>query len=226
MTNIIEAKNLTKIYTRGAEKIYALNNVNISIESGSIVSVVGQSGSGKTTFVNVLGCLDNPTSGELIIDSKQIFKDGFILSESKLTRIRRDIFGYVFQKFFLIPTLTVRENIILPSVFNNSLKTDEKNLNDIMEMLGILKRKDHLPNELSGGEMQRVAIARALLNNPKLLIADEPTGNLDSKRSDEIKELLINLNREKNITIILVTHNPDLAKIGSVVVELADGVVV
>ncbi|MDR0646689.1 MAG: ABC transporter ATP-binding protein [Elusimicrobiota bacterium] len=226
MSKIIEAENLTKIYERGAEKIYALNNAAFSINKGEIVSVTGPSGSGKTTLVNVLGCLDNPTKGSLKIEGRQIFDGNINLSEAELTRIRRNIFGYVFQKFFLIPTLTVKENILLPSVFQPELKTEDKNLKRIMESLGIEKRKDHLPGQLSGGEMQRVALARALINNPSVLIADEPTGNLDSKRSDEIKDLLVNLNKNRGITIILVTHNPQLAQIGNSFIELRDGKVI
>jgi putative ABC transport system ATP-binding protein len=223
MTKIIETENLTKIYTRGAEKIYALDNATFTVNKGEIVSVTGPSGSGKTTLVNVLGCLDNPTGGSLKIEGRQIFSGNTNLSEAELTRLRRSIFGYVFQKFFLIPTLTVRENILLPSVFQTELKTDENNLNRIMENLDIAKRRDHLPSQLSGGEMQRVAVARALINNPSVLIADEPTGNLDSKRSDEIIDLLANLNKNHGITIILVTHNPQLAQIGNSFIELSDG---
>jgi putative ABC transport system ATP-binding protein len=225
MANLIEAKELTRIYRRGTEEVAALNKVSFDVPEGSIVSIIGQSGSGKTTLVNVLGCLDNPTSGELKIDGADIFQKGLELSETRLTIIRRKFFGYVFQKFFLIPTLTVRENILLPGVFQSSLKGNEENLDGIMDMLGIAKRKDHLPTQLSGGEMQRVAIARALINNPKILIADEPTGNLDSKRSDEIKDLIVHLNKTKGITILLVTHNPDFAKIGDMTIELSDGCV-
>ncbi|MDR3238264.1 MAG: ABC transporter ATP-binding protein [Spirochaetia bacterium] len=221
---LIQANNITKIYTRGSEKIHALNNASFSVNKGDIVCVIGQSGSGKTTLVNVLGCLDNPSSGSLTIDGKEVFKTGLSLSESELTHVRRRFFGYVFQKFFLIPTLTVKENILLPAVFQKKYKANEENLDPIMEMLDIAKRKEHLPSQLSGGEMQRVAIARALINNPSVLIADEPTGNLDSKRSGEIKDLIVNLNKEHGITVILVTHNTDLAKIGNRTLELTDGV--
>ncbi|GMO58516.1 MAG: ABC transporter ATP-binding protein [Rickettsiales bacterium] len=223
---LIEAKNLTKIYTRGAEKVVALNNVSFSVEKGDILSVIGQSGSGKTTLINILGCLDNPTTGSLVINGGSIFKEGITLKEGELTKIRRDTFGYIFQKFFLIPTLSVKENILLPSVFQSKLKENDKNLDRVMEMLGIAKRAEHLPSQLSGGEMQRVAIARALINNPAVLIADEPTGNLDSGRSDEIKELLLKLNKDEGITIIIVTHNPEIAKIGNKVLELRDGAIV
>jgi putative ABC transport system ATP-binding protein len=223
MQNIIEAEKLTKIYTRGSEKVYALNEVSFTIQKGEIVSVTGQSGSGKTTLVNILGCLDNPTSGSLKVDGVQIFKENLKLSESGLTIIRRKFFGYIFQKFFLIPTLTVKENILVPAVFQKELKANENKLDEILNMLGISHRKNHLPSQLSGGEMQRVAIARALINSPSILIADEPTGNLDSKRSQEIKELLTDLNKNHGITVILVTHNPDFAKIGNRRIELYDG---
>ncbi|MDR1997974.1 MAG: ABC transporter ATP-binding protein [Candidatus Margulisbacteria bacterium] len=223
MTKLIEAANLTKIYTRGAEKIYALNNVSFSIEQGQIAAITGASGSGKTTLVNVVGCLDNPTSGALTINGQQIFRANLQLSETALTKIRRNIFGYVFQKFFLLPTLTVQENILLPSVFQPRLRANTENLAKVLQMLGLEKRREHLPGQLSGGEMQRVAIARALINNPAVLIADEPTGNLDSRRSEEIKALLLELNARHGITIILVTHNPELARIGHQGIELSDG---
>ncbi|GBR76449.1 macrolide ABC transporter ATP-binding protein [Candidatus Termititenax persephonae] len=225
MDTFITAQNLTKIYTRGAEKIYALNGATFSIARGAIVSVVGASGSGKTTLVNVLGCLDNPASGTLTVNGRQIFAGKLKLSETELTKIRREIFGYVFQKFFLLPTLTVKENILLPSVFQPRLRASGDRLAEILQLLGIAHRKDHLPGQLSGGEMQRVAIARALINNPSVLIADEPTGNLDSKRSEEIKSLLLDLNQKQNLTIILVTHNPELAKIGNQILELKDGTI-
>jgi len=224
--SLIEAKNLTKIYKRGAEEVRAIDGVNFSIERGDIAAVVGASGSGKTTLVNILGCLDNPTSGSLTIDGKEIFKEGFALSETELTLIRRKFFGYIFQKFFLIPTLTVKENVLTPSVFQKELKNNDKKLDEVLELLEISHRKNHLPSELSGGEMQRTAIARALINSPSVLIADEPTGNLDTKRSDEIKSLLLNLNKKQGITIILVTHNPSFAEIGNKQIRLRDGKII
>jgi ABC-type lipoprotein export system ATPase subunit len=223
MNHAIEANELTRIYERGSEKIRALDGVNFTIDKGDAVAVVGESGSGKTTLVNIVGCLDNPTSGELSLDGRRIFAEGIELPEKELTAIRRETFGYVFQKFFLIPTLSVRENILLPGVFQPELDVTETELDGIMDMLGISKQKDHLPGQLSGGEMQRVALARALVTKPGVLIADEPTGNLDSRRSNEIKDLLFGLNRDKGITIILVTHNLDLAKIGNRMIELKDG---
>lgn len=221
--DLIVAENLNKIYHRGSEDIKALNNINLNIKENEMLAVVGPSGSGKTTLVNILDCLDNPSSGTLKIAGQEIFAAGKQLSEKKLTLIRRQYFGYVFQKFFLIPTLTVRENIILPAVFNSEIKVDEKYLLNLLDLLGISHRLEHLPAELSGGEMQRVAIARALITKPKILIADEPTGNLDSQRTEEIKNLLLKLKQEQNLTIILVTHNPEFAKTADRILTISDG---
>lgn len=225
ITNVIEAQNLVRIFHCGSEKIYAVNDVSIAIKKGSITSIMGPSGSGKSVLLNILGCLDNPTSGTLRIDGQEIFKNGISLSEDELTKIRRRFFGYVFQRFFLIPTLTVYENIILPSAFCK-IPEIEKRAEDVMAMLDIANRKNHLPSQLSTGQMQRVAIARALINNPSILLADEPTGNLDSKRSDEVKQLFLDLNKQRGISIIFVTHNPDFAKIGHRLVEICDGKIV
>jgi putative ABC transport system ATP-binding protein len=205
----------------GSENVYALNNINVSVDSGEIVSVVGPSGSGKTTLVNVLGCIDTFDSGSLFLDNVKIDNN---VSESELTKIRRKFFGYVFQKFFLIPTLTVKENILLPLVFQGI--QDDNNLDNVLQLLEIKHRKEHLPSQLSGGEMQRVAIARAIINNPPILIADEPTGNLDSRRSNEIEKLLLRLNKEIKNTIILVTHDQNLAKIGNKIINIVDGMIV
>jgi putative ABC transport system ATP-binding protein len=218
----IRAENLTKIYTRGSEQVYAVNNVSLEIQAGEFVSVIGPSGSGKTTLINILGCLDNPTSGRLDIDGLDIFDEGKTLSERQLTRIRRDLFGYIFQKFYLIPTLSVVENIMLPFTFYRKDGADE-NVSRLINLLGIEKRKDHLPGQLSGGEMQRVSIARALVNKPRILLADEPTGNLDTARSNEIGRVLLELNQKEGLTIILVTHNPQLAKTAHRIIEIHDG---
>ncbi|MDR2526245.1 MAG: ABC transporter ATP-binding protein [Rickettsiales bacterium] len=221
MSVIISANNITKAYKMGSENVYALNNINVSVDSGEIVSVVGPSGSGKTTLVNVLGCIDTFDSGSLFLDNVKIDNN---VSESELTKIRRKFFGYVFQKFFLIPTLTVKENILLPLVFQGI--QDDNNLDNVLQLLEIKHRKEHLPSQLSGGEMQRVAIARAIINNPPILIADEPTGNLDSRRSNEIEKLLLRLNKEIKNTIILVTHDQNLAKIGNKIINIVDGMIV
>jgi putative ABC transport system ATP-binding protein len=218
----IKAQNLTKIYSRGSEQVHAVNHVSIDIRTGEFVSVVGPSGSGKTTLINILGCLDNPTSGRLAIDGQSIFDEGKTLSERQLTRIRRNLFGYIFQKFYLIPTLNVAENIMLPFTFYRKDGAEE-NVSRLLNLLGIEKRKNHLPGQLSGGEMQRVAIARALVNSPRILLADEPTGNLDTARSDEIGQVLTELNQNEGLTIILVTHNPKLAQTAHRIIELYDG---
>lgn len=218
----IEAENLRKIFHRGSEEIPAVNEVTLSIKEGQFVSFIGPSGSGKTTLINILGCLDNPSSGKLNLMGKNIFDEGKTLSEAQLTKIRREIFGYIFQKFYLIPTLTVLENVMLPFTFYKKSGADA-DVEKVLKLLGIDHRKNHLPAQISGGEMQRVAIARALVNKPRIILADEPTGNLDTKRSKEIGELLKELNQKEGLTIVLVTHNPVLAGMADQVVELRDG---
>ncbi len=218
----LEARGLTKIYKRGAEEIVAVDGVSLDVRCGEFISFIGPSGSGKTTLINILGCLDNATSGSLKIGGRTVFDGAKSLSESELTRIRRVVFGYIFQKFYLIPTLTVMENVLLPFAFyrKEEARTDPM---DILRFLGLDKRVGHRPSELSGGEMQRVAIARALVNKPEILLADEPTGNLDSKRSLEIGEVLRSLNERDGLTVLLVTHNPALAAIAHRTVSLRDG---
>jgi putative ABC transport system ATP-binding protein len=218
----MEASNLTKAYRRGAEEITAVNSASLDINKGEFVSIIGPSGSGKTTLVNLLGCLDNPTLGELYLGGRSIFGKGKRLSERDLTKIRRETFGYIFQNFYLIPTLTVMENVILPLTFYRKPNTEHE-ADKLLNLLGIEHRKDHLPGQISGGEMQRVAIARAMVNTPEILLADEPTGNLDTKRSVEIVEVLQVLNRSVGLTIIMVTHNPALARYADRILEMKDG---
>ncbi|TWJ14053.1 ABC transporter ATP-binding protein [Geobacter argillaceus] len=218
----LEARGLTRVFRRGSEDIRAVDGVTLQIRQGEFVSFVGPSGSGKTTLVNLLGCLDNPTTGELDLAGRSIFGKGKTLGERDLTRIRREIFGYIFQNFYLIPTLTVRENVALPLAFYRKPGVDAE-VEGLLRMLGMEHRMDHLPGQISGGEMQRVAIARALVNRPKILLADEPTGNLDTKRSDEIGDILQDLNRNAGLTIIMVSHNPHLARLGKRVIEMRDG---
>ncbi len=218
----IAADRLTKIYRRGAEEIHAVDGVSLEIAEGSFVAFIGPSGSGKTTLINILGCLDNPTSGRLELCGKKIFDEGVTLSEGKLTDLRRELFGYIFQKFYLIPTLTVRENVMLPFAFFKKPGA-EAEVDKVMRLLGIDNRAGHLPGEISGGEMQRVAIARALVNKPRILLADEPTGNLDARRSSEIGEILRELNKKEGLSVVLVTHNMELAKNADRIVELRDG---
>ncbi|MBM4403532.1 MAG: ABC transporter ATP-binding protein [Candidatus Cloacimonetes bacterium] len=219
---MIRAHKLVKKYLRGSEEIMAVNGIDIAIQTGEFIAFIGASGSGKTTLLHMLGCLDNPSAGELYVGGETVYKDNFRLPERKLTHIRRRTFGYIFQKFYLIPTLTVLENILLPHTFTQ--RRDNRNkVMEVTKLLGLDHRLMHLPKEISGGEMQRVAIARAMINEPKVILADEPTGNLDTKRSEEIAGILTQLNQEKGITIILVTHNPSIAQKAGRIVELRDG---
>jgi ABC-type lipoprotein export system ATPase subunit len=219
----LEAINLTKLYHRGSEEIAAVRDVSLRINKGEFVSLIGPSGSGKTTLVHLLGCLDNPTSGELVLGGRPIFSgNGRPLSERTLTEIRRDVFGYIFQNFYLIPTLTVMENVLLPLTFYRKQGAG-KDVMGLLQLLGIDNRKDHLPGKISGGEMQRVAIARSLVNSPEILLADEPTGNLDSKRSAEIVRILRDLSRDAGLTVIMVSHNLELAGQADRQFEMRDG---
>jgi putative ABC transport system ATP-binding protein len=218
----LEARGLTRVYRRGSEEINALDGVTLTIRRGEFVSFMGPSGSGKTTLINLLGCLENPSAGELTLAGRSIFGNGKVLGERAMTRIRREVFGYIFQNFYLIPTLTVRENVALPLAFYKKPGV-EGEVDRLLAMLGIDHRMHHLPGQISGGEMQRVAIARALVNRPEILLADEPTGNLDTKRSGEIGEVLQDLNKNAGLTIVMVTHNPGLARLGGRLIEMRDG---
>lgn len=214
---VISAQGLTKIYHRGSEEIHALKGVSFAIKKGEFAAIVGPSGSGKTTLLNLLGCLDTPTLGSLRLNGIEV--NG--LKERDLVKLRRENIGFVFQQFFLLPTLTVRENIELPLFFSrkNGYKSQ---VDGAIELVGLKARADHLPGQLSGGEMQRVAIGRALINEPKIILADEPTGNLDSATALRIFQLFQDLNSQ-GLTLIIVTHNLELAKIAHNVVQLRDG---
>ncbi|MDQ1260882.1 MAG: transporter ATP-binding protein [Euryarchaeota archaeon] len=220
MSNIIEAKGLCKVYRRGREEIRALKNVDYSVEAGEFVSIIGPSGSGKTALLNMLGCLDTPTSGSLRLNGIEIAGQ----KERELVRLRRENIGFVFQQFYLMTTLTARENIELPLLF--SRKSGSKwRIDEVLQMVGLADRGDHLPGQLSGGEMQRVAIGRALINDPKIILADEPTGNLDSATSEMIFGLFSELNK-RGITLVVVTHNLDLARRAEKMYTLRDGRIV
>jgi ABC-type lipoprotein export system ATPase subunit len=218
--SVLEAKDLTKIYRRGREEIYALKHVDFNVNPGDFVSIIGPSGSGKTALLNVLGCLDTPTSGSLQLNGTET--NG--MKETDLVKLRRDNIGFVFQQFYLMPTLTARENIELPLLFSKK-DVNKGRIDDVLEMVGLADRGDHLPGQLSGGEMQRVAIGRALINDPKIILADEPTGNLDSATSKMIFELFSELNM-KGLTLIIVTHNLDLARQAQKMYTLRDGQIV
>ncbi len=219
---VLKATELTRVYRRGSEEISALAGVSLRIEKGEFVSFMGPSGSGKTTLINLLGCLDNPSSGDLELVGRSIFGGGTKVGEKDLTKIRREIFGYIFQNFYLIPTLTVLENVALPLAFYRKPGMEEE-AEHLLNMLGMGHRVNHLPGQISGGEMQRVAIARALVNHPDILMADEPTGNLDTKRTGEIGDILQDLNRNSGLTIVMVTHNPELARLAGRSIEMRDG---
>lgn len=219
---IIETKNLTKTYKMGNEIVYALNDVSLKIEEKEFLSVIGPSGSGKTTLLNMIGALDYPTSGEVIIDKINITK----LQEEDLHTIRREKIGQIFQQFYLVPTLTALENVILPLVPKKIEKEIAiKKGKELLELVNLKHRINHKPSELSGGEQQRTAIARALINSPKIILADEPTGNLDTRTGEGIINLLKKLN-ENGITIVLVTHNIELARKARRIITLRDGRIV
>lgn len=214
---MIEIKSLEKTYTRGAELVRALKGIDLSIGQGEFVSITGHSGSGKTTLLHILGCLDQPTKGIVSIDGITI--NG--MSESDLVKIRRQKIGFVFQQFYLIPGLSVLENVTLPLLFGR-IKKETDEIISVLNLVGLQDKITRSPSQLSGGEMQRVAIARALINNPEVILADEPTGNLDTENSENIFELLKSLN-SRGITIIMVTHNTDLAGRADRTIQLKDG---
>lgn len=214
---IVTTKGLTKLYKQGETTIIAVNNANINIEKGDLVSIVGKSGSGKTTLLNLIGCIDKPTEGEIEIDGIKVET----ARNDELAKIKRQKIGYIFQDFNLIPILTAEENIIMPT-FLDSKKVDKAYLNELTDFLGIQNRLKHLPTELSGGQKQRVAIARALINRPSIILADEPTGNLDKKSADEIIHLLLEVNRRGN-TVLLVTHDEKYADLCKKKLVIEDG---
>jgi putative ABC transport system ATP-binding protein len=217
----IFAQGLTRIYRRSIEEIAAIFDVDLVVEPGEFVAITGASGAGKTTLLNLLGCLDRPTSGLL----KLLDRDVSTLHDRDLETIRRQYVGFVFQDYCLVPTLTAEENVALPLLFSRALHQRDR-VRNLLARVGLQNRSDHLPRELSGGEQQRVAIARALVNDPKILLADEPTGNLDSKRGNEILTLLRDMNQTEGLTIVLSTHNRDLANRAGRQVKLVDGRVV
>jgi len=219
---MIQVKNLKKIYTTEEVETTALNNINLEISEGEFVAVMGPSGCGKSTLLNLLGLLDNPTEGEYFIFDKEVSK----YSERKRANIRKGTIGFVFQSFNLIDELTVFENIELPLLYLGVPKSErKKRVEEVLEKTQITARKKHFPQQLSGGQQQRVAVARAVIANPKVILADEPTGNLDSKHGDEVMQLLSDLN-EAGTTIVMVTHSPTYAEYGNRTVHLFDGHVV
>lgn len=215
--SLIHAEGITKIYRRGSEEIHALKGVSLTVHQGEFLSIVGPSGSGKSGLMNILGCLDTPTAGTLSIQGVEVSS----LSERDRVHIRRETIGFVFQQFFLIPTMTAKENLELPLLFSRK-KPDPTKTESVLDLLGLSHRGDHLPHQLSGGEMQRVAIGRALMNDPRIILADEPTGNLDSVTSEKIYDIFRELSR-RNITLIIVTHNSELARRADRMITIRDG---
>ncbi len=217
---MIEVANAVKVYRRGANLVRALNDVSLTVPKGQFLSVMGTSGSGKSTMLNLLGALDVPTSGTLRIDGKEVSQ----MPDDDLSRFRRDRLGFIFQFFNLLPTMTAMENVLLPSLLSGRPRAaEEAKAVALLEQVGLKGRSHHRPDELSGGEMQRVAVARALLSEPSVLLADEPTGNLDSKTGAEVLRLIREATRSRNLTVVMVTHDLKAAEVGDRLVRLADG---
>ncbi len=217
--NVIHVNELRKIYKIGEIEVHALDGVSFSIERGEVISIMGPSGSGKSTLMNLLGCLDHPTDGSYILDDEEVSE----LDDDQLAGIRNRKVGFVFQSFNLLPRATALANVELPMRYAGQVPDRRKRASEALESVGLADRVHHRPTELSGGQQQRVAIARALVNNPSILMADEPTGNLDSKSGKEIMELLLNLNKEMGTTLIIVTHDPRISEQTQRIIRLVDG---
>lgn len=217
--NLLEVTSLCKTYGTGETAVHALKNVSFSVPKGEFVAVVGESGSGKSTLLNMIGALDTPTAGKVLIDGKDIFT----MKDEQRTIFRRRNIGFVFQAFNLIPELTVEQNIIFPVLLDYQ-KPDKKYLEELLAVLNLKERRNHLPSQLSGGQQQRVAIGRALITRPSLILADEPTGNLDSQNSSEVITLLKEASRKYQQTILMITHNRSIAQTADRVLQVSDGV--
>lgn len=218
---ILQTTDLKKVYGKGENEVHALDGINLEIQKGEFVSIVGTSGSGKSTLLHMLGGLDKPTSGKVIVDGKDIFS----LKDEQLTIFRRRKIGFVFQNYNLIPNLSVYENIILPVQLDGN-EPDRVYVDEIIEILGLSEKLNNLPNNLSGGQQQRVAIARALATKPKVILADEPTGNLDSRTSQDVIGLLKVTSERFSQTIVMITHNEEIAQMGNRIVRIEDGRIV
>ena len=217
--DLLEVKNICKTYGSGETAVNALRDVSFSVPKGEYVAIVGESGSGKSTLLNMIGALDNPTSGKVVIDGKDIFS----MDDRKLTVFRRRNIGFIFQAFNLVPELTVEQNIIFPMLLDYQ-RPDEKYLEELLTVLNLKERRHHLPSQLSGGQQQRVAIGRALITRPTLILADEPTGNLDTQNSSEVISLLKEASKKYEQTIIMITHNRSIAQTADRVLQVSDGV--
>ncbi|HAB67175.1 MAG TPA: peptide ABC transporter ATP-binding protein [Firmicutes bacterium] len=219
--DLLKVEGLTKIYGKGENEVVALDNVSFSVKKGEFVAIVGASGSGKSTLLHLIGGVDRPTSGKVYIDGNDIYG----MNDDKLAIFRRRQVGLIYQFYNLIPILNVEENITLPMELDGR-KVDEKRLDELLDSLGLMDRRKHLPNELSGGQQQRTSIGRAMITNPAIILADEPTGNLDSKASDEIVDLLKLSNKKYHQTIVMITHNLDIAASADRIIKIEDGRIV
>ena len=217
--NLLEGNNICKTYGSGETAVHALKKVSFSVPKGEYVAIVGESGSGKSTLLNMIGALDTPTSGKVVIGGKEIFS----MNDNRLTVFRRRNIGFIFQAFNLIPELTVEQNIIFPVLLDYQ-KPDRKYLEELLTVLNLKERRNHLPSQLSGGQQQRVAIGRALITRPSLILADEPTGNLDTQNSSEVIALLKEASRKYEQTIIMITHNRSIAQSADRILQVSDGV--
>jgi len=216
---VIQAENLTKVYKMGEVEVHALNGLSLNIACGEIVSIMGPSGSGKSTLMNIIGCLDRPTSGDYFLDGERVSG----MKDDQLASVRNRKVGFVFQSFNLLPRASALANVELPLRYSGLTKGRKQRALEALEAVGLAERVHHRPNELSGGQQQRVAIARALVNTPSLILADEPTGNLDTKSGEDILNLLLSLNRERGTTLVIVTHDPDIAAHSQRIIHIRDG---
>ena len=218
---IITTNNLTKVYGSGDTAVTAVNHLNLEIESGQFTAIIGSSGSGKSSLLNLLGGLDTPTEGSVLIDGTDIYS----LNDEKRSILRREKIGFIFQNFNLIPVLSVEENIAMPALLDGK-KVDPAEMDELLRILSLENRRTHRPNELSGGQQQRVSIGRALINHPPVLLADEPTGNLDTKNTTEVMNMLIDAVKTRNQTLVLITHEPEIAEMADRVLQIEDGHIV
>ena len=219
---VVDAREVTKVFTMGEVEVHALRGLSLTIAAGEVISIMGPSGSGKSTLMNILGCLDRPTGGNYYLDGESVAN----LNDDQLADIRNRKVGFVFQSFNLLPRATALANVELPLRYARNGKNRRQRTREALEAVGLEDRMTHRPNELSGGQQQRVAIARALVNNPSIVMADEPTGNLDTASGEAVMELLLNLNKESGATLIIVTHDPEIAELTQRVVRILDGKVV